>query len=230
MGSGGGAGRLGSVEGFGGNGGACIYFSANILHIDSSLIAAFGTAGHDAVIVAGGGGSGGGIMMWGDSVTIRASMLSVDGGLGGDTDPSDGYGGGGAGGGRVKVFYAFSIDTLGLSFTVQGGGGGIGGWGNGQPGMPGSSYIGIQTGIFEIVDQLKKTFIILPNPTRGVFHLRVTKAPIEVQVYDCAGREVRTINLITQDQMADLRDLRTGVYFLKSHDFGIVVGKLIIAR
>ena len=230
MGSGGGAGRLGGVEGFGGNGGASIYFNANTLIIDSSMITVTGTIGYDAVIVAGGGGSGGGIMMWGDTVVLGAAILGLDGGPGGNTDQYDGYGGGGAGGGRLKIFYSSSIDTSNLEITRQGGGAGIGGWSNGQPGMPGSVHIGQQTGILEIMSRVDQTLVIQPNPTLGIIHVRTARAPIEVHVYDCTGREVRTINLATEDHIADLRGLKPGVYFLKSQDFGDLINKLIIAR
>jgi hypothetical protein len=228
MGSGGGAGRLSVVISTGGAGGAMVSLRGQRISIDSSYIEANGQNGETgAGLEASGGGAGGGIMIWADTVIMQDVSLLTDGGNGGDASFG---GGGGAGGGRIKVFYASLLDTLNSVFSVQGGNAGTGTYGNPQPGMPGSLYIEQQTGIHEIVSGVNQILMIQPNPTQGIIHVRTARVPIEVRVYDCAGREVRTINLVTEDHIANLRGLKPGVYFLKSQEFGDLINKLIITR
>jgi hypothetical protein len=164
-------------------------------------------------------------MIWGDSLVLRAVIFSIDGSPGGD---ADGYGGGGAGGGRLKAFYSSFLDTSGLQITYQGGAGGTGGWGNGQPGMPGSVYFGIQTDILEIVSGLDRSLHIEPNPTRGIIYVHATNPPRQMQIYDCIGRNVITIELAAEHQIVDLSGLTPGVYFLESENHSEENKKLII--
>lgn len=228
MGSGGGAGRLSVVISTGGTGGAMVSLRGQRISIDSSHIEANGQNGEPgAGLEASGGGAGGGIMIWADTVILHDVSLVANGGNGGSASFG---GGGGAGGGIIKVFFSNLIDTSSVAYSVQEGNPGTGQYGNPQPGMPGTLFIGVHTDVLEIVSGVNQLLAIQPNPTRGVFYLRATKAPIEVQVYDCAGREVRMISLTTENRKADLRGLKPGVYFLKSQDFGDLVSKLIITR
>ncbi len=228
IGSGGGAGRLGTVEGFGGNGGASVCLTANSVLMDSSSIASTGAAGYDAVIAAGGGGSGGGIMIRADSVVLRTAMISVDGGPGGDTDEYGGYGGGGAGGGRLKVFYNSLLDTSDLQITYGGGEGGTGFWGNGQPGMNGTTFFGVETGISQTFGWLNTTLITRPNPTRGTLHITVKVAPAQVRLYDIAGRLIMTLELVNQHETVDLNNLQRGVYFMIAENQEIRPCKIVV--
>ncbi len=214
MGSGGGAGRLGAVEGFGGNGGASIYLRASTLIIDSSIVRANGETGDTAAMVAGGGGSGGGIMLRADSVTTNCAALHASGGPGGPVDPDYGYGGGGAGGGRVKIFHAAFIDTAQLSISVQGGDAGIGGYGNGQPGSPGTIYFGQIVGIREFVNLTNWQFGMQPNPVRDIADITTEHFPATAGLYDVCGRLTMTIELPRKIVRIDLSALERGVYFM----------------
>lgn len=227
MGSGGGAGRVGGVEGFGGNGGANVYLRAQKIVIDSSYIQTNGQYGSYAVIVAGGGGSGGGIMIWADSTIIISSAITSDGGAGGD---SDGYGGGGAGGGRVKMFYSSFLDTSGVTLSVQGGNGGIGGWENGEPGTSGSIYFGLIVGIIEIVNRQSEELFIQPNPVKNRVKIAVEDPPLFLTLYDISGRAVKSFIIKEKTKLIDLGGLNEGIYFLGSAQGNKPLIKIILLK
>jgi hypothetical protein len=228
MGSGGGGGSLGGVEGFGGNGGASICLRGNVVFADSSLIRALGEKGDSAAIVAGGGGSGGGIMIWGDSVIITNSSFHADGGSGGDVNPEYGYGGGGAGGGRCKVFYSSVLDTSDIEITCQGGASGVGGWGNGQPGTSGSIYIGTYTNVLEFVNGVRWPVQIRPNPSQGMVQVCTINTPMQIKIFDCAGRNISTVVITDENQTIDLRSLTSGVFFFQIGDTGMLSKFIIV--
>lgn len=230
MGSGGGAGRLSAVEGWGGNGGANIYLRAQKINIDSSYIETNGENGDSAAIVAGGGGSGGGIMIWTDSTAIHNSEINADGGEGGHADIYGGYGGGGAGGGRIKIFYTTWLDTSGIALSVQGGAEGTGGWGNGEPGMPGSIHIELITGIAEIANKVTKKFFIHPNPAKDIVNITCANTPLKLHLYDVSGRIVKTIWLKNNTEFIRLNDLEQGIYFLKSNEENKPAHKIILLK
>ncbi len=221
-GSGGGAGRLSQVEGWGGNGGAKVYLKARRVIIDSSSIMANGSNGADASMEGGGGGSGGGVILRADTLGIHRSSLYADGGYGGSASFG---GGGGAGGGRIKLLYSTVLDTAGLIISVDGGIGGSGDYGYGENGGPGSIYIGTVIAVEEDGwprDQVAGQFSakLYPNPSTGVVYLEM-RAPaktIKVNIFDAAGRAV-TSHVIRGDRPSgranlDLSDLENGVYFV----------------
>ena len=214
MGSGGGAGRLGAVEGFGGNAGGSICLKAGTLVIDSSSLTANGETGDTAAMVAGGGGSGGGIMVWADTVTIRTAAIEADGGPGGPVDPEYGYGGGGAAGGRIKIFYASFVDSTDLTLSVQGGTAGIGGWGNGQPGSPGTIFVDQVVGLLEIATGVRSGLRVTPNPARDIVAINVAAGPVWCAVFDATGRQMMALAVTHTSARVDLGALPRGVYFL----------------
>ncbi|MBE0432174.1 T9SS type A sorting domain-containing protein [candidate division WOR-3 bacterium] len=230
MGSGGGAGRLGGVEGFGGNGGAAICIRAGTLAIDSSLITANGETGDTAAMVAGGGGSGGGIMLWADSIMVNGTALEANGGPGGPVDPEYGFGGGGAGGGRVKIFYTTFIDTSALSISAQGGDAGIGGYGNGQPGLPGTIYVDQIVSVLEVVHETSVMCNIEPSPARNMVHITIGNPPLQLALCDALGRVVMILRLNQITETINLADLSAGVYFLKSDRGHGVLAKIVLLR
>jgi hypothetical protein len=230
IGSGGGTGRLTTVEGWGGNGGANIYLRAQKINIDSSYIETNGENGDNAVIVAGGGGSGGGIMIWADSTVIHNSEINADGGKGGHADIYGGYGGGGAGGGRIKIFYTTSLDTADIVLSVQEGAEGTGSWGNGEPGMPGSIHIEPIVGITEIANTVTKNFYIHSNPVKDIAKITCANIPLILQLYDVSGRIVKTIWLKNNTEFIRLNDLEQGVYFLKSNEDNKPAHKIILLK
>jgi hypothetical protein len=228
MGSGGGAGRLSVVISTGGTGGAMVSLRAQRICIDSSHIEANGQNGETgAGIEASGGGAGGGIMIWADTIILQDVVLQANGGNGGTASFG---GGGGAGGGIIKVFFSDLVDTSSVTYSVQEGNPGTGQYGNPQPGMPGTMYVGVLTSVLEIGNGVNQPVTIHPNPTKGIVYLHTMRAPSEVRVYDCTGREVRTIYLTDDNGTADLRNLKPGVYFVKSQGSGNSVSKLIITR
>jgi len=227
MGSGGGAGRLSVVDGTGGSGGGSVSLRGTVIGIDSSDILVRGQRGYDGSVEAGGGGAGGGLLIWADTVLLHHVTINATGGNGGDAPYG---GGGGAGGGRIKILYVSVMDSLNTTFLAQGGNAGTGAYGNPQPGMPGSIYIGMHTSIHEIASVPRQTLVIQPNPSKGVIQLQTTCLPTDIHVYDCTGRNVRTIYLAIRNELIDLRDLPPGVYFLNAPNAGRLLGKLIITR
>ena len=223
-GSGGGAGRLSQVEGWGGNGGAKVYLKARRIIVDSSAISANGSNGADASMEGGGGGSGGSIMVRADTLTIRTSSLNADGGSGGSASFG---GGGGAGGGRIKLLYSAAFDFTELVTSVDGGIGGSGDNGYGENGGPGSIYIGTVIGVEEVIvpgprrnEAGSLATVLWPNPTTGVIHLDpwVLAPGADIQVYDRTGRII-SANVIKRDAAGDraaldLSHLENGIYFI----------------
>ena len=227
MGSGGGAGRLSVVDGAGGNGGASVLLTAASVAVDSSSILLRGQRGYDGSIEAGGGGSGGGLLIWADTVLLHDATLNATGANGGDAPFG---GGGGAGGGRLKVLYTASIDTAGAVFAVQPGNAGTGTYGNPQPGTAGSIHVGMHTGINEIVLEPVISFVLEPNPCRGLVRLHSDRFPMTIHMYDCAGRHMRTVHTATADVIVDLRDMPPGVYLLRTLNWDRPLKKLVITR
>lgn len=227
MGSGGGAGRLSAVDGTGGSGGSSVSLYGTAIEIDSSNILMRGQRGYDGSVEAGGGGAGGGLLVWGDTVSLHYATINAAGGNGGDASFG---GGGGAGGGRIKIFYASVMDSSNLALLAQGGNAGTGTYGNPQPGMPGSIYIGLNTGIKEIVSVSHQTLMIKPNPSQGVIRMVTTSLPAYINIRDCTGRTMRTISLTSRNELIDLRDLPAGVYFLDAPIAGQIPGKLVITH
>lgn len=210
MGSGGGAGRLSYVDGFGGNGGALICLAGKRIVIDSSTIASNGMRGYDGGYEAGGGGSGGGIKIWTDTLSIRYSSILAHGGAGAD---AAGGGGGGAGGGRIKIFYTI-MDTSNLSLSVAGGSGGIGGYGNGENGTAGTVYFGYIVAIEEMARFIPRVAI---QSTITSSKLTLTETGNDtISIYDVSGRVVKKILKTGYSNYIDLSMLQGGVYFIKT--------------
>jgi len=220
MGSGGGVGRLSTVDGFGGSGGGLVYLRAKKIIMDTAMVLTNGSNGFDGSYEAGGGGSGGGIKLWADTMILRCSSIVANGGSGGN---AEGGGGGGGGGGRIKIFYTI-IDTIHLELLVNGGDGGYGGYGNGENGSTGTIYFGPLIGIKEeskeeFYKPLQKSII-----TRG--RMCVNQKNIEFSIYDSSGSLIGVINT---DGMLDLLRLKNGVYFLrKEKDQNFI--KIILIR
>ncbi len=212
-GSGGGAGRLSYVDGFGGNGGALIYLKGNKIIIDSSAVSANGMRGYDGGYEAGGGGSGGGIKVWTDTFTIRYSSIFAKGGAGGD---ASGGGGGGAGGGRIKIFYSI-LDTNHLSLSVAGGTGGTGGFGNGENGSAGSIYFGPLVALEEVSHKITKSSM-QTTITNGNLLLHKASVGARIYIFDCSGRIIKETVLAERTNHIDLSMLPNGVYFIKISD------------
>lgn len=212
LGSGGGAGKLGLVDGFGGNGGGLIYLKGQKIIIDTSQILSIGMRGYDGSYEAGGGGSGGGIKMFGDTLRMRYSAVLANGGAGGD---AEGGGGGGGGGGRIKVFCGI-LDTSNLNISVEAGVGGYGGYGNGENGSMGTIYFGplvvVEENFVEISLKIKVQSLI----TNGRLTLFFKENPDKLLIYNGMGRLVKTIKKI--DHIINVSDLTNGVYFLKLPD------------
>jgi hypothetical protein len=223
-GSGGGAGRLSQVEGWGGNGGAKVYLKARRIIVDSSGIMTNGSNGADASMEGGGGGSGGSIMIRADTLTIRASSLNADGGSGGSASFG---GGGGAGGGRIKVLYSAAFDFTELVTSADGGIGGSGDYGNGENGDPGSIYIGTVIGVEEVIapgprrnEAGSLATVLWPNPSSGLVYLesRALGSGPDIRVFDRTGRIVSARIIPRQGGsrrvVLDLARLENGVYFI----------------
>jgi hypothetical protein len=226
-GSGGGAGRLGSVDGFGGSGGASITLRAQTITIDSSDILASGMRGDDGGIEAGGGGAGGGIMLWADTVTIHTAIISASGGSGGDASWG---GGGGAGGGRIKIFRNIALDTVTIHLAVGGGAAGTGMYGTPEPGSDGSIYIGPAFGIHETAANPAKTIHVFPSLTRSVIYVNITYPPVCLQFYDCTGRLVKSTWSADHATRVDLSNLNAGVYFVHSNNVPGVLGTVVVFK
>jgi hypothetical protein len=227
MGSGGGAGRLSGVEGIGGSGGGMIMLRGASVYIESSDVNVNGDQGGIAVIVAGGAGSGGGILVRSDTMTIHYSSFSC---IGGDGGSSDGYGGGGAGGGRIKLFYALDLDTTGFSFSVQSGPGGYGAWESGLSGYNGTWHI---ENIMTVVEQEsfeKQPLIQHSTLARHCLTITCAHIPVDVVIYDCSGRHIKTFVMKNTRETLDISDLSQGVYFLALSKNYSCVSRLIIVR
>lgn len=224
LGSGGGAGRLTYVDGFGGNGGALIYLRGGKIIIDSSTVSASGMRGYDGGYEAGGGGSGGGIKIWTDTLAIRYSSIFAKGGAGGD---ASGGGGGGAGGGRIKIFYSV-LDTSHLSLSVAGGTGGTGGFGNGEDGFAGSIYFGPLVALEEVCQNITENSLG-PTITNGNLILRKVSARAKIYIFDVSGRIIKKIALTERINHIDLSMLPNGVYFIKISD-AYSLNKIILIK
>lgn len=209
-GSGGGAGRLGGVDGFGGDGGASITLRAQTITVDSSDIVALGEHGYDGGIEAGGGGAGGGIMLWADTITMHTAFVSVAGGDGADATWG---GGGGAGGGRIKIFHTSVPDTAHVYFSVAGGAAGTGVYGTPEPGSEGSVYIGPVVNIYETMSQPVPTARFFPSPTRSILYVK-TDTRCCLWFYDCTGRLVKSTWTTDRTTHVDVSDLSAGIYFV----------------
>ncbi|MGQ9465982.1 MAG: hypothetical protein ACUVQ3_05775 [bacterium] len=225
MGSGGGAGRLGLVDGFGGNGGALIYLRGYKIIIDSSSIFANGSRGNDGGYEAGGGGSGGGIKLWADTISLRYASVLAKGGTGGD---ASGGGGGGAGGGRIKIF-STTIDTNNLNLSVQGGNGGIGGYGNGEDGNSGSIYFGTLLQLEEIRSPVTIDIHRPSMITRRILIIDCKRDREFLLLYDVSGKIVKREILHSGKEAIDISLLPGGIYFLKIPGFGTSV-KIILLK
>ncbi|KPJ72688.1 hypothetical protein AMJ52_05535 [candidate division TA06 bacterium DG_78] len=212
MGSGGGAGRLGFVDGVGSSGGASVFLRGKKICVDTSTIEVNGKHGNDGALEAGGGGSGGGIAIWSDSIALHSSTISVGGGDGGDAEFG---GGGGAGGGRIKIFYSASFDTSELTVFRQGGAPGTGFYGNPEPGAIGSLYIGPVLGVTEIAQTPYVKFLIQPTVVRKTMTVIIDNPPHTVRLYDVSGRIVHVIAIVNTIEYIDLSDLQQGIYFVQ---------------
>ncbi|MEO0095132.1 MAG: hypothetical protein ABIL18_08675 [candidate division WOR-3 bacterium] len=211
MGSGGGAGRLGAVDGFGGNGGGLISLLGNKIVIDSSLIQADGMRGNDGSYEAGGGGSGGGIKIQSDTLRIRNTSIFAKGGNGGD---GEGGGGGGAGGGRIKFFFTI-LDTNNINLSAGGGNGGYGGYGNGEDGTAGTIYFGSLVTAEEKILINYLDFSLKPIITNGKFIISFKDNCKVLLIYDIRGCLVKSLKV---NKEVDVGDLRSGIYFLRIPD------------
>lgn len=227
MGSGGGAGRLGFVDGPGGNGGAKICVRGQKITLDSSAIETDGQRGFDGALEAGGAGSGGGIMVWADTIVIHNATLNANGGNGGDAEFG---GGGGAGGGRIKIFSSSSFDTSGMVLSVGEGAAGTGTYGDPEPGMPGSIYIGPVLGVMEIVQKPVMSFIVHSTLVKNSVKITIQNPPLFLKVYDISGRIAKSFWLKNKVEHISLRDLRQGIYFLRLDDECNFVGKIILLK
>jgi hypothetical protein len=215
MGSGGGAGRLSVVDGAGGNAGAAISIRGDLIEIDYSKIITDGQTGVDGSVEAGGGGAGGGLIIWADTIRMHSCSLSANGGNGGNTM---GFGGGGgAGGGRIKVLFSFSLDTLDIFYSVQGGAAGLGDTNLpiSTPGNAGTIHIGTFTGFAELIRERATLLSITPNPVRNILKIGIEITPARVSIYDCTGRLIKKLWLQNIRQSIDLSELAQGIYFLE---------------
>lgn len=226
-GSGGGAGRLGNVDGFGGNGGASITLRAQTIIIDSSDIEIHGARGDDGGIEAGGGGAGGGIMLWADTVIVHTAFISATGGSGGDATWG---GGGGAGGGRIKVFHSSAPDTVDVHFAVHGGAAGTGLYGTPEPGSEGSIYVGPVLSIQETIGQPLRTAQFFPSLTRSAIYVKTTHAPICLLLYDCTGRLAKRVWINDRNTQVDLSSLNAGAYFVRTDRTQEAIGMVILLK
>jgi hypothetical protein len=226
MGSGGGAGRLSEVEGWGGAGAGLLAFNGRKIIIDTSEILACGGQGSDGATEAGGGGSGGAIRITGDSITLRGSSIAAQGGNGGSAEFG---GGGGGGGGRIKVFYRAQLDTVGMQWNVTGGGGGDGDYGNGENGQNGTIFISPATGQAELSGYALLGWRIYPNPAGTAFTIQTSAIPARLEIFDIAGRVVKEIRLTRFYSTIDHAGFSPGVYFLKIHG-NYFTEKLVIVR
>lgn len=214
-GSGGGAGRLGSVDGYGGNGGAAITLRAQNVIIDSSDFASHGERGDDGGLEAGGGGSGGGILIWGGTVMIDNVTFGANGGNGADAAFG---GGGGASGGRIKIFYETLLDTAQVSFSVAGGSPGSGAYGTPEPGMSGTIHI---RHIMLIAEQSRphtRAVMVCPTLSRGNITLQTAEIPTTIALYDCTGQRVKTVCVWQTRTDLDVTDLDAGIYFVRTRE------------
>lgn len=229
IGSGGGAGRLGAVDGLGGHGGGKVCLWAQKIIIDSSNVETNGQRGYDGSLEAGGAGSGGGIMLRADSTVIHNSVIQSNGGNGGDASFG---GGGGAGGGRIKIFYSTYLDTSGLDLSVQGGAAGIGDstLPQSQPGRPGTIYIGQAFGIRETVFKPANKVTIHSNPIKNTMRISCNNVPLTLQLYDISGRIVKTFPIEENTAMIYLGDLNQGIYFIKPEKETLPAKKIILLK
>jgi len=223
MGSGGAAGRLGSVDGFGGNGGALVYLKGHRIIIDSSSVLSNGMRGYDGGYEAGGAGSGGGIKIQTDTIRIRYASVLANGGAGGD---AAGGGGGGAGGGRIKIFCSI-LDTLHLSLSVSGGAGGTGGNGNGENGVAGTIFFGPLVALEELC-QDKPPIIIQPGITNGRLMVYSATSKKNLLIYDARGRFIKKAKLSGQVDRIDISELQNGVYFIRIPDLHSFIKIILI--
>ncbi|UCG91775.1 MAG: T9SS type A sorting domain-containing protein [candidate division WOR-3 bacterium] len=230
IGSGGGAGRLSVVDGFGGAGGAEVSLRGNEIIFDSSFIETKGQKGEDGALEAGGGGSGGGIMIRADIASIHYTSMNADGGSGGNQ--SFGGGGGGAGGGRIKIFYVANLDTSHLDLSVEAGAGGSSGYGiaESESGMPGSIYIAQITGIEEVVQATPLQHGVKTSLARNSIGITIQHTPTTLMIYDVSGRLVKTFRLTNNTEIIDLHDLKQGVYFLKFAGVNKTLGKIVLLK
>ncbi len=212
MGSGGAAGRLGLVDGFGGNGGALIYLKGHKIIIDTAQISSPGMRGNDGSYEAGGGGAGGGIKIQGDTLNVRYSSILAPGGAGGD---AAGGGGGGGGGGRIKIFHAV-LDTNHFSFSVGAGAGGYGAYGNGESGSSGTVYFGPLVVVEEKIEDNGLATKVKAVITNGRLMLFLKEKSNELLIYNAMGRLMKIIRNV--ENSIDVMDLKNGVYFLKLPD------------
>lgn len=226
-GSGGGAGRLGSVDGFGGNGGAAITLRAQDLIIDSSDIESHGERGDDGGLEAGGGGAGGGLMIWGSTVSINNAILSASGGNGADAAFG---GGGGAGGGRIKVFYETLLDTTQVNFSVAGGFPGTGAYGAPGSGMSGTIHVRQIMLISEQSHTHARAVTVYPTLTQGNITLQTAEIPVYVALYNCTGQRVKTVCLWDTQTDLNVADLDAGIYFVHTLAGSRLISKIIVLK
>lgn len=211
MGSGGGAGRLSQIEGFGGNGGGQIVIRAQNFHGQNADIISDGEAGADAGLEAGGGGSGGGIMIWADSVFLHTVAIRANAGHGGSAAFG---GGGGGGGGRIKVFYNTHLDTADLVMSAAYGLGGTGGYGDGEPGTSGTLYVDYPVGV-EVRQTAPMTrFNPVMNPVSSHIAVHSESLPVTLVLYDLTGRIVKKSTLTKSFQTIPVDEVPDGVYIL----------------
>ncbi len=228
MGSGGGAGRLSVVISSGGSGGASLLLHGNLADINSSSIQSNGQNGETgAGLEASGGGAGGGIMIWADTVLMSDVTIEAVGGNGGDAA----FGGGGGGsGGRIKILFSSQLDTSAVTYTAEGGPGGIG-----DPGLPSSSagdigtiHIGIFTGITDLTNEMLNVIRVQPNPARCMVNITTEIIPVQIRMYDIAGRLIKSFRLLNHRETADLRGLERGVYFMIAENHELKPCKIVL--
>ena len=233
-GSGGAAGWLFEVDGWGGGGGGKAYLKARKIIIDSSIINVNGKFGADGSVEAGGGGSGGGILLRCDSIIVHISSLSAGGGPGGNAAFG---GGGGGGGGRIKILYTALLDTSAIVMNVGGGVGGSGDISNGENGVAGSVYIGTIVGLQFLSNAEYRMISIRPNPARNYVRIELeAKSPeqnnifpmLHLNIYDVSGRMVCQDNIGNKRCRLDLSCLKPGIYYLQVNQGSL--GKLILLK
>ncbi|OPX17982.1 hypothetical protein BXT86_03560 [candidate division WOR-3 bacterium 4484_100] len=224
MGSGGGAGRLSEVDGFGGAGGGMVYLYGSIISIDSSYINVPGQNGFDGSLEAGAGGSGGGVLIRGDTLHLYSLNINSSGGSGGDGAFG---GGGGGGGGRIKIFFINLLDTLNLSLSVQPGSPGTGSYGNPQPGEEGTIHISPIVSIAQQKNNFNRTWRVYPSLSDK--YINVDTDDNRFIIYNAEGRVVKRITLHKKKKV-DLRCLKSGVYFIKPQSVNTVCAKIVVIR
>jgi hypothetical protein len=95
-------------------------------------------------------------------------------------------------------------------------------------GDSGSVYIGVFTGIEELLTQNLRPLSIQPNPVRNTANITIERFPAKAGIYDVSGRLMMTIVLRQGRESIDLSELRRGVYFIVLQDHPSPPYKIVV--